>query len=539
MVNSSTNKLGVVHRVLGLPELIRLICEFLEKDAARLVCLSRSLFAGAAPVVWADVELRHLLGLVPETKQARLGETEDNDWYVHYVSMFDFITPVSHQPIEYQRLEMPAQINLERFDCYAPFVKQLSTSYPYAIKLPPQWEQSLLEVTAPPLLPNLSHLTITHTTPIRRENIEWATLFIGLSLLSFESHYRFSKSLHETEEEVFTTELVAKMLQVCVRLERLCVHSREDLLVPVSSLIHLRFFSVNECGATDELLHALGRLPSLEKLEIFSEWRSPHDMHKEPVELSDDSFPSLRHLYLYQISPFCIARFCASSKLFRKLVNVSIFFDHSCIVRDMDNLERFTAVVFPLGHNSPHITKLRVQLWGWFTPSWSTIDSFKQMPLRHLDLYSVALGLEDYVVRLTVEDCPVYHPLIGWRDFLAAIPLLEKFRLTDQTLGLSTLPAFASMLPHLRLLDLDKIEFSGAEETPSIDGWHPATQFITIRTSVFKIPVSGKVTISDIARYIHYLWPNAKFECRDKHANEKMSGLNQEIRSLKIGGSSH
>ncbi|KAG8792843.1 hypothetical protein FRC12_004714 [Ceratobasidium sp. 428] len=398
---------------------------------------------------------------------------------------------------------MPAQISLERFNCYAPFVKQLSTSYPYAIKLPPQWEQSLLEVTAPPLLPNLSHLTITHTTPIRRENIEWATLFIGPSLLSFESHYRFSKSLDKTEEEVFTTELVAKMLQVCVRLERLCVHSRKDLLVPVSSLTYLRFFSVNECGATDELLHALGRLPSLEKLEIFSEWRSPHDMHKEPVELSDNSFPSLRHLYLYQISPLCIARFCASSKLFRKLVNVSIFFDHSCIVRDMDNLERFNAAVFPLGHNSPHITKLRIQLWGWFAPSWSTIDSFKQMPLRHLDLYSVALGLEDYVIRLTVEDCPVYHPLIGWSDFLSAVPLLEKLRLTDQTLGLSTLPAFASMLPHLRLLDLDKIEFSGAEEIPSIDGWHPATQFITSRTSVFRIPIGGKVTISDIARFVN------------------------------------
>ncbi|KAG8699500.1 hypothetical protein FRC09_006585 [Ceratobasidium sp. 395] len=70
---------------------------------------------------------------------------------------------------------------------------------------------------------------------------------------------------------------------------------------------------------------------------------------------------------------------------------------------------------------------------------------------------------------------------IGWHDFLAAVPLLEEFKLSAQTFNLSELLVFATMLPHLRLLEFDGIECIGTEEVPPTIGWHPANQSVTIR----------------------------------------------------------
>ncbi|KAG8680298.1 hypothetical protein FRC09_018345 [Ceratobasidium sp. 395] len=145
--------------------------------------------------------------------------------------------------------------------------------------------------------------------------------------------------------------------------------------------------------------------------------------------------------------------------------------------------------MFSLGRNSPHITNLTISLEGdSFLPSWPIIDSFKHMPLRYLDLHSVAFDWGEYTAHESGnEEPPVYHPPTGWRDFLAAVPLLEEFILSYQTIDSSTLPIFATMLPHLRLLELDMIIFSGDEEVLSAVGWSPTTQLITLQIGVCEI----------------------------------------------------
>ncbi|KAG8711982.1 hypothetical protein FRC09_020319 [Ceratobasidium sp. 395] len=322
MADPSPNKFDATHRVLGSPELFRLICERLGKKCAKLARVSRCMFAGAAPTVWATVEVRHLLGLIPGTNQSSSGVNAD-----HNTNTYPF--------------EIPAQPDLKRFELYAPLVKRLNASYTYTIKISPQWEQSRRETAATPLLPNLLRIEIGHSTPIKRQNIEWATLFIGPSLLSFELFCAQYELSSRTKEEEITSELVAKMSRVCTNLEKLRVYSRKDLLMPVSGLNHLRSFSINENGINDGLLSALGLLQRLEELSVFYEIFSPFGERRQPIELFDDSFPSLRYLALEDISPFIIAQFCNSPKLFRKLEKVSIQFGANC--NDvMGNLERLT-----------------------------------------------------------------------------------------------------------------------------------------------------------------------------------------------------
>ncbi|KAG8699499.1 hypothetical protein FRC09_006584 [Ceratobasidium sp. 395] len=511
MPHPSPNKFEATHRVLGSPELFKLICERLGKNCAKLTRVSRRMFAGAAPMAWAAIEVRHLLNLIPGLINRGLapGVSARTDVY---------------------SLEIPAQTDLKRFGLYAPFVKRLNTSSIYAIKFSSQWEQSRRETAATPLLPNLLHIRITDSNPIKRENIEWATLFIGPSLLSFElfcTQYRISS---QTKEEEITSELVARMSGVCTHLEKLRICSRKDIIMPISGLNYLRSFSINERGINGDLIDALGLLPRLEELSAFREYFGPFGEKRHPIQLLDDSFPSLRYLALEDISPFIIAQFCNSPKLFRKLEKISIRFGDNCN-EVMGNLERLTTVVLPLGRNSPRVTNLTISLQGWFAPSWSIIESFKRMPLRYLDLSEVVFGPEDYVAHEGEGAPPVYHPAIGWHDFLAAVPLLEEFGLSK--LDSSTLPIFASMLPHLRRLELREIEFSGAEEVSSaVAGWHPATQSITVQATAYKIEVAGDSGISNVTRYVHHLWPNVVFETWGRN-REIAADLNRAVGLLK------
>ncbi|KAG8744813.1 hypothetical protein FRC12_014728 [Ceratobasidium sp. 428] len=254
-------------------------------------------------------------------------------------------------------------------------------------------------------------------------------MFIGPSLLHFEAHRTYFEKWPQTEEKIII-ELVTKMSEVCPHLETPNVPSREDLSLPILDFRNLRAFLINESGISDELLHALSRLPCLEKLSVLQEMLSlPRVTCKEPIELSDDSFPSLRRLILNHIDPFLIARLCTSTKLFHKLVDASIFFGFGGHNVSMDSVQRLNTAVFSLGRNSPHITNLAISLKCWFVPTWSIIDSFKHMPLISLDLYLVALDSERYSAPQTQEELPP----IGWHDFLAAVPLLEEFKLNGQT----------------------------------------------------------------------------------------------------------
>ncbi|KAG8741608.1 hypothetical protein FRC12_015611 [Ceratobasidium sp. 428] len=455
-----------VHRVLACPELFRLICDAYSLDyyPLHLIRLSRRIFPVAASVIWEDVGVQRLLALIPGTKRTE----QTRDHVLGSICVFDFPS---------------TEINLERFELYAPFVRRLYTWDPCAINFPPHWMQPKQGSVAAPLLPNLLHLEIDYRAYFRREELGWSSMFIGPSLLRFEAR-RLSFDEQPQARDNIILELVTKMSEVCPRLETLSVPSRKDLSLPILDFHNLRDFSINEYGINDELIHALSRLPYLEELSVSGETvNQSQETNKEPIKLSDDSFPSLQRLFLNHISPFLITRFCTSTELFRKLTAASIFFgsfDKDNV--SMDNLKCLNIAVFSLGRNSPHITDLAISFDGWFVPSWSIIDLFKHMPLRSLDLCLAPFDSEYTTAHQTEQELPP----IGWHDFLAAVPLLEELKLNAQMFKLSGLPIFATTLPHLRLLELG-IDLNGTEEVPTIVDWHPATRAITVRVNKYMI----------------------------------------------------
>ncbi|KAG9088629.1 hypothetical protein FRC07_012500 [Ceratobasidium sp. 392] len=132
------------------------------------------------------------------------------------------------------------------------------------------------------------------------------------------------------------------------------------------------------------------------------------------------------------------------------------------------------------------------------------------MPLRSLSLWLVVFSPEDYTAGESEDEGededreipPVYYPTIGWRDFLAALPLVERLELSMQTLHSSQLPIFASMLPHLQSLTLSRVKFSGTEEIPGTIAMRPAAHAITISMDDPKVEAPGSAAISNAARFV-------------------------------------
>ncbi|KAG8706138.1 hypothetical protein FRC09_002556, partial [Ceratobasidium sp. 395] len=65
----SGHSLDACFRALMLPELLRLVCGFLDrKDCAAWLRTSRRAFASTTPIVWEDVDLKSVLLLIPEVQ---------------------------------------------------------------------------------------------------------------------------------------------------------------------------------------------------------------------------------------------------------------------------------------------------------------------------------------------------------------------------------------------------------------------------------------------------------------------------------------
>ncbi|KAG9123100.1 hypothetical protein FRC07_000228, partial [Ceratobasidium sp. 392] len=153
-------------------------------------------------------------------------------------------------------------------------------------------------------------------------------MFLTPNLLTFESSdIDATKPSSATGEEEVYCELVAELSRTCLRLEGLRVHSRSDLLLPVSGLKHLQSFTINEHGTNYEMFQALAQLPHLEKLCLLWDKLDQSRDNMEPVDLSDDSFPSLRELRLYCRNQ-TMAKICASPVFFRNLHAAAIHYSN-------------------------------------------------------------------------------------------------------------------------------------------------------------------------------------------------------------------
>ncbi|KAG8720207.1 hypothetical protein FRC09_009932 [Ceratobasidium sp. 395] len=481
---------GFCHRALEIAELVHAICGFLdEKGRVNLLRVSRHLHATLLPLVWEDVDFKHVLSLVPG-----MSVTPD-DPEAHFI-VFNF----------------PTTSDITRFDVHSPFVKTLRTSHAYAINFPEEWPSFSSGSTAQPLLPNLQWLIINSRGLVDiAAVVDWIprllhTGLLGLEMFLLKSTGGVEHKYHPWMDSNTSFNLISQISRTCPHIEILRMFPKEIYWQDVSDCVktwemvgnwqHLRSLAFSGTLVHDKLLEVLGQLPRLETLSLCSDgrdWVSEHQHNM--LDVPSDSFTSLRHLYLHRLNQSTMSCLCQVSALFQHLVTFVVSFESNFLINgEISNAERAGIAMQCLGQNSPHLQNLTVRTRagdGRFAAPQSTIDKFRCMPLRYLELDGISFDLDPYLDRAESEreagDIDISRGQLlraGWENFLVSVPHLEALHLTQDMFELWVLELFASHLPKLRLL-CGRFSLSGMAEPYSRSDWHPGTQPMILRGRLF------------------------------------------------------
>ncbi|KAG8736927.1 hypothetical protein FRC12_017360 [Ceratobasidium sp. 428] len=481
---------GFCYRALEITELVHAICSFLdERSCANLLGVSRHLYAAVLPLVWEDVDFKHVLRLIPG-----MSMTPD-DPEAHCI-VFNF----------------PTISDISRFNVHSPLVKTLRTSHAYAINFPGKWPGLSSGSTAQPLLPNLQRLIINSRGLVDvAAVVDWIprllhTGLLGLEMFLLKPTGDVERKYHPWMDSNTSFDLISQISRTCPHLKVLRMFPKEIYRQEVGDCAktwklignwqHLRSFTFSGTLVHNELLVALGQLPRLETLSLCSDQRDRVSEHQyNMLNVPGDSFTSLRHLYLHRLNQNTMSCLCQVSTLFRYLATLAISFESSFLASgDTLNAERANITIRCLGQNSPHLQNFTVHTRagdGRFVTSRSTIDKFRCMPLRYLELDGIAIDLDPYLDHAESEsetrstDVPRGRLLrVGWKDFLISVPHLEELHLLQEPFKLQKLQLLASHLPKLRLL-CGRFFLSGIAEPYHRADSHPATQPIVLRGRLF------------------------------------------------------
>ncbi|KAG8717586.1 hypothetical protein FRC08_007166 [Ceratobasidium sp. 394] len=343
------------------------------------------------------------------------------------------------------------------------------------------------------LLPNLRHIIVNTFGSAEPEHVKWIPRLLHPDLLSFEMYSLSAEKRRSGAREVHSWldqgtcfKLIDQLSRTCPRLETLRLYpaqgehnelQRATLYNNIANLTHLWSFTFSGATVQEELFLVLGRLPHLETLSLRADDSQVQSDFQDTINVPNDSFPSLRHLDLYQLNRSAMSRICSISPLFRRLVSASIISKGkpALLGRVATKSINSPDVIFTcLGANSPRIEHLTI-LPGWGYQSclditWLILDAFKLMPLRYLSVGTI--NLES---RWSHQND---RPKITWECFLAAVPQLEELHMETKSIEWNELQLLGSWLPNLRLLVFWRIDLCKAEPpTEAIN----ATQPITIR----------------------------------------------------------
>ncbi|KAG9076023.1 hypothetical protein FS749_012250 [Ceratobasidium sp. UAMH 11750] len=538
---------------LEIPELVRIICDFLGvKGCTNLLYLSRRAYAAALPIAWKEVDFKSVLCLIPGMKVRRDDLNDPESSYI-----FDF----------------PDTIDSIRFDIHSPFVKTLRTSGPYIINFPDKWPSSSPGISSRPLLPNLEHLVVDTFGPAENDHVKWIPKLLHPGLLGMEMftvdppNSRGQNDIHPWVEYNTSIDLINHISRTCPRLETLRIFPEgllrfargdglDEAYAKIRNLQHLRSFTFSGTIVHEELLVVLGQLPHLETLKFCGDWVETWEYHDSVLDVPGESFVSLRHLHLNGLDEFTMDSVCNASPLFQHLVTAVIIFEDQRWDENRSDIARSKIAVQSLGQNSPHLENLTIHPRGDYAPfvaSWPIINAFKYMPLRCLNLGEVYLDNyeedeedeeddedEDERGENEARGTSTRNRPVGpeWKDFLSAMPQLEELYLERAHPAPGELALFASHLPMLRLLVSDHVRLEDVK-LPSNNAVRvgAATQPVTLRAhSYFRYqnPCSGNM-ISNAARFIFGVWPNATFEARNTQSDQQpVDQLNKAMESLRI-----
>ncbi|KAG8737572.1 hypothetical protein FRC10_008051 [Ceratobasidium sp. 414] len=537
---------GRSHRhPLEIPELVHIVCGFLgEQDRVGLLYLSRCTYTAVLPIVWEKVDFKLALCLIPRMKVRRGQPDRLRSGYV-----FDF----------------PNTTDLTRFNIHSRFIRTLRTSGPYIINFPGGWPSSDSETSSQPLLPNLERLVVNTFGTAEEDHVKWVPRLLHPGLLGFEmlsldlSNAEGQYEEHSWLDQDTSFDLIDQISRTCPRIEALHIfprglaQSRADSCVAaydnISKLQHLRSFTFSGTVVHEKLLQVLGQLPRLETLTLCADWAEIWEYDQSSLNVPDDSFVSLRHLYLYGLDESAMSRVCKASPLFRNLVTAVIIFDDQDFDENMSDTIRSVVAVMSLDRNSPHLQNLTIHPRGNSRPfitSWPVINAFKHMPLRRLNLggtyFDSGTSSEEDERDEEDEDkggenedrdaSTQSHPTEPkWEHLLSAVPQLEEFYIEQQQLLPGQLALFASHLPILRLLVFGHVRLEDEKLPFSNICVGTATQPVTLRAhSYFGSQQLPDEAISTAARcVVHFA---EKFEGLLRIGLSSVYGLTQLARHV-------
>ncbi|KAG8793645.1 hypothetical protein FRC12_002129 [Ceratobasidium sp. 428] len=204
-----------LYRVISILELLRLIYSLLQKkDHINLMSISRRAFTYVAPMLWEDVDLQHLLLLIPGASVR-----------THHIDIANAFGP----SILYSTFNFPIAFDLSRFKLYSSSVRVLRSAAPYSVNFPDDLPSPDSQSSMAHLLPNLERLLV-HAHSHAKPYLSWVHRFLVPNLREFRllPIRAFEEDIEDPElHPESDLELANKVIASCPRIEVLDIHAWE------------------------------------------------------------------------------------------------------------------------------------------------------------------------------------------------------------------------------------------------------------------------------------------------------------------------
>ncbi|KAF8748636.1 hypothetical protein RHS01_10685 [Rhizoctonia solani] len=258
-------------------------------------------------------------------------------------------------------------------------------------------------------------------------------------------------------------------------------------------------------------LDALGRLPNLDRLEIYYPPKSTRqdidDLRKGT--LSPTAFPALKALVLNNLIQHGADFLWDLPPLVSKLTTVELKFNP--YPRRQQNEWALREMIPKLCDRSPYISELLLEF---------DCDSQEGIGMPHMCQFTdTAFGL---IAQLSLTRLEVMHARLAGPDVLFKLtrtwPNLEVLRWTAQHIKVQELQEFALFLPKLKHLAVEVNMMPLPEEVDM-------TYIANLKRREMRTLESGLHKFSDLAGndaariywYLSVMWPNARLETRASH----------------------
>jgi hypothetical protein len=369
-----------------------------------------------------------------------------------------------------QILATPGSEDFARFNLYAPYIKSLNV---YGTKLHYYtligWRPLLIQRQTGALLPNLLSLII-HTSCDSHglDQLMWISVFKSSSLVEYQVIPGDLLGQPPVVSHIAASVILQTILGEHPRLRKLAIFpsaergtDADDGENNLLTFLWRRPFEqwlkdteeLEEITSTLALVRSapikvISTLPCLKSLTLYSGTESvASDAH----DLSPSSFPSLRRLAIWMVSPWDVSNILRVQPMVKSLTHLELKLNLS--LEHESPPEWIISELFPLFNSTPHLTSLDlvVDPYIWDDPydcgRQSLLDIMSRLPLTFVSLFGLHLGdltANGALLRATwphVTELRLPHELASFPALVqfAALPNLQKLVL-DFDWDIATLP---------------------------------------------------------------------------------------------------